>query len=276
MSASGGAPNALLRGKAVGATAIQLFTSNQKQWRGRNIQPEEIDLWKSAQEETGIKTTISHDSYLINLGSDKPDLLEKSLQSFQGEIERCQLLDITYLNFHPGVATNKQPDACLEQIVKSLLSFAPYFEKPTTTLLLETTAGQGNSVGHTFEHLHYIIDRVKGDIPIGVCIDTCHIFAAGYDISTEEGFLDTLATFDKIIGLSYLKAFHLNDSLKPLGSRRDRHASLGKGEIGPLAFELIATHPKTRLLPLILETPNPDLYAQEIQELKNYAKNAHP
>lgn len=274
MSASGGSFQALLRGHEIGCTAIQLFTSNQKQWKGREISTEELTKWKEAQETTQIHTTISHDSYLINLGSEKKEILEKSWKSFASEIARCKLLEVTYLNFHPGVATGKDVEFCLNQIIKSLLSFAPLLENSPTTLLLETTAGQGNSVGHTFEQIAYILKEVEKTFPIGVCIDTCHIYAAGYDISSKKGVKTVLDNFEKTIGLKNLHAFHVNDSKKPLGSRRDRHAPLGEGEIGCEAFQALMEHPQTKDLPMILETPDPELYKKEIQQLKDYAKNA--
>lgn len=275
MSASGGAYQALLRGADIGCTAIQLFTSNQRQWHSKEIADEAVKRWKQAQEETRIYTTISHNNYLTNLGSGKEEVLQKSIQSFGEEIERCQLLGIPYLNFHPGVATGNDEEACLRQIVKSLRSFSAQLENNTLRLLLETTAGQGNSVGHRFEHMAYIIQEVRQVLPIGICIDTCHIFAAGYDISTQEGFEAMLCEFDKTIGLDYLQAFHVNDSLRPMGSRKDRHAALGQGEIGLEAFRCIASHPRTKQLPMILETPEPSRYQQELTLLKNYTRRAY-
>jgi deoxyribonuclease-4 len=230
-SAAGGVHNALWEGKEIGATTIQLFTSNQKQWHGRSITQEEIDLWQKALEETRITHVMSHDSYLINLGSPKPDLLEKSLHAFSEEIKRCHALNISYLNFHPGAATDSNEEQCLNRIVESLNSFEQLSATGPTRLLLEATAGQGTSVGHRFEHLAYIIQRVKHKVPIGITIDTCHIFAAGYDIRTNEGWEAILQEFDSSIGLEHLYAFHLNDSVKDLGSRVDRHAPLGEGKI---------------------------------------------
>lgn len=270
-SAAGGAPNALLQGEKIGATTIQLFTSNQKQWRGRTIPQKEIDLWKQTRKETGINPVMCHDSYLINLGSPKKDILEKSQKAFENEIERCHLLEIDYLNFHPGAATSASKDECLDQIVKSLLSVADLVKKGPTRLLLETTAGQGTTIGSNFAELGYIIKKVEKKIPIGVCIDTCHIFAAGYDIRTEAAWEKTLKEFKKEIGLSNLYAFHLNDSLHPLGSRKDRHASLGKGKIGIECFKYIMTHRAFAKMPKYLETPNVDIWPDEIEMLKGFA-----
>jgi deoxyribonuclease-4 len=275
-SAAGGVHNALWEGKEIGATTIQLFTSNQKQWHGRSITQEEIDLWQKALEETRITHVMSHDSYLINLGSPKPDLLEKSLHAFSEEIKRCHALNISYLNFHPGAATDSNEEQCLNRIVESLNSFEQLSATGPTRLLLEATAGQGTSVGHRFEHLAYIIQRVKHKVPIGITIDTCHIFAAGYDIRTNEGWEAILQEFDSSIGLEHLYAFHLNDSVKDLGSRVDRHAPLGEGKIGLESFRFLMTHPKTRDLPKYLETPNgPPLWKKEIALLKEFSTSGN-
>lgn len=275
MSASGGAYNALLKGHKINATTIQLFTNNQKQWRNREIPQEELDKWNKALSETGIQSIMSHSSYLINLGSPKPELLQKSRKAFGEEIERCKMLDLTYLNFHPGAATGSTEEECLDKIVESLLECEALLENSSLRLLLETTAGQGTSVGHKFEHLSYIIEKVKNKIAIGVCIDTCHIFAAGYDLRDQKAFNETLALFEQIIGLEHLYAFHLNDSLKEFASRRDRHAPLGKGEIGITAFELLMTDPRTKHLPKYLETPNGDTnWEGEIALLREMADYA--
>lgn len=272
-SAAGGAPNALYEGKNIGATTIQLFTSNQKQWQGRTIGSEEVDAWNKACTETGIDPVMSHDSYLINLGSPNPEMLAKSRKAFREEIERCLLLKICYLNFHPGAATTGTEEECLDTIVESLLELQTVLESGKVRLLLETTAGQGSSVGHTFEHLAYILDRVHRKIPIGVCIDTCHIFVAGYDIRNKELCQKTLNTFDEVVGLEHLYAFHLNDSIKDLGSKVDRHASLGQGKIGLECFQFLMTSPITRHLPKYLETPEGTLHwKKEIALLKNFAQ----
>ncbi len=272
-SAAGGLQNALYEGREIGATAIQLFTRNQKQWQGKPIQPEEVALWEKALAETGIGEVMSHDSYLINLGSPNEEMLEKSRKAFREEIERCHALKIDYMNFHPGAATGSSEEACLEKIVESLLGVEGLAAEGKTKLLLEATAGQGSSVGHRFEHLAFILERVGKRVPLGVCIDTCHIFAAGYDIRTEESWLEVLGEFDRLVGLKHLCAFHLNDSCKDLGSRVDRHAPLGEGKIGMEAFRFVMTHPKTRALPKYLETPDgPPLWKKEIAQLKIFAE----
>jgi deoxyribonuclease-4 len=277
-STAGGLYKALLEGKQIGATTIQCFSSNQKQWKGRLLTPEIIASWQQALEETQIKQVMIHDSYLINLGGPKLDVLQKSRQAFQEEVQRCLELGISFLNFHPGAALDGGVEACLDRIVASLLLMSPYFEKTNLRLLLETTAGQGSSVGHRFEHLAYIIERVKNHIPIGVCIDTCHIFAAGYDLRTKEACEATLCEFDRIVGLSHLYAFHLNDSLKEVGSRVDRHKPLGEGMIGWECFKFLMTDPRLRHMPKYLETPDGlSVWEKEIKQLREFGvgNNAH-
>lgn len=271
-STAGGIQKALLEGKEIGATTIQLFTSNQKQWQGRPLTPEIIENWQRTLQETDLCHIMSHDSYLINLGGPRPEILEKSRKAFYEEVDRCIQLGITYLNFHPGAALDGDVQDCLDRIIESLLLVRPLLEKGKTRLLLETTAGQGSTVGHRFEHLAYIIEHVKEHIPIGICIDTCHLFVAGYDVRTSEAWEKTLSEFDRIVGLPFLYAFHLNDSLKELGSRVDRHQPLGEGHIGWECFRFLMTDLRTRHLPKYLETPGrTDLWKKEIQQLKELA-----
>ncbi|MCP5492558.1 MAG: deoxyribonuclease IV [Chlamydiales bacterium] len=272
-SAAGGVHNAVSQAAEFGATTLQLFTSNQKQWNSRPIADSVVEKFLELAEETGMEKMMSHDSYLINLGSPKEEMLEKSIAAFEKEIERCTQLKLSYMNFHPGAATGSEEQDCLDQIVKSLLSVEKLANKPNAPrLLLETTAGQGTTVGHRFEHLGYIVDQVKNKLPIGVCIDTCHIFSAGYDIRTKASWDKTLKEFDQAIGLKHLYALHVNDSMKELGSRRDRHANLGKGEIGVECFKVMMRDPRLADLPKYLETPNGDtMWAEEIQMLKDFA-----
>ena len=269
-SAAGGAPNALYEGREIGATTIQLFTSNQKQWHGRKIEAEEVCAWEKALDETGIAEVMSHDSYLINLGSPDPEGLRKSRKAFREELERCHLLKIPYLNFHPGAAVGSSEEACLKTIGESLLEMEDLVLKGKTKIVLEMTAGQGTSVGYRFEHIGAIMGEVGKKIPLGVCIDTCHIFAAGYDIRTEAGWKKTLKEFDDLIGLKHLCAFHVNDSMKDLGSRVDRHANLGEGKIGLESFHYLM---RNNNLPKYLETPGgPPTWKKEIAILWTYAK----
>lgn len=271
-SAAGGVYNALLHGAKIGATTIQLFTNNQKTWASKPIDPVTIKKWEEAKASTGITVTMSHDSYLINLGSPDHENLQKSRKAFREELERCHLLKIDYLNFHPGAYTSGTREDCLETIVESLLEIAPLAKSGNTRLLFETTAGQGTTVGWNFEELGYLISKTHKSLPVGVCIDTCHIFAAGYDIRTKKGWDEALALFETHIGLKHLYALHLNDSMKPFGSKRDRHAPLGKGEIGLECFEVVMTHPKLKDLPKYLETPNFEIWPEEIALLKDFAK----
>jgi len=272
-SAAGGVHNAVSSAAKFGATTLQLFTSNQKQWNSKPIANSVVEKFLELAEEAGMEKMMSHDSYLINLGSPKEELLEKSLAAFKKEIERCTQLQLSYMNFHPGAATGSDEQDCLDQIVKSLLSIEKLANMPhAPRLLLETTAGQGTTVGHRFEHLGYIIDQVKTKLPIGVCIDTCHIFSAGYDIRTKASWDKTLKKFDQAIGLKHLYGLHVNDSMKELGSRRDRHANLGKGEIGIECFKVMMQDARLADIPKYLETPNGDtMWAEEIQMLKDFA-----
>ncbi|MGC1878183.1 MAG: deoxyribonuclease IV [Rhabdochlamydiaceae bacterium] len=272
-SAQGGAHNALLEGGKIGATTVQFFTSNQKRWEGKSIGDEEVMLFKEALQATSIEKVMSHGSYLINLGSPDPESLRKSRKAFQEELIRCQQYDLAFLNFHPGAALDSPEEECLERIGESLEQLENLVERGNTRLLLETTAGQGSSIGWRFEHLGYLVDRLHKKIPIGVCIDTCHIFVAGYDIRTKKGWDETLEEFDRVVGLKHLHAFHVNDSLKPFKSRRDRHAPLGKGEIGLECFEVMMTHPLMREIPKYLETPEgPPLWTKEIALLREFAQ----
>ena len=270
-SAAGGVHKALLHGQSIGATTIQLFTSNQKQWASKPIADAEVERWQREKRATGLQHIMSHDSYLINLGSVKPDLLEKSIQAFSRELSRCHQLDIAYLNFHPGAATAAPREECLDRIVQSLLLIAPQTKEGKTRLLLECTAGQGSTVGWQFADLGYIIRHTHKDLPIGVCIDTCHAFSAGYDIRTLKGWEATLEQFEKEVGLQHLYAMHLNDSKHDLGARKDRHEGLGKGKIGIESFKVTMTHPHLRHLPKYLETPYPEKWAEEIALLKSFA-----
>jgi deoxyribonuclease-4 len=272
-SIAGGVHHALLEGKAIGATTVQIFTANQKRWEGKPLSKEAIDQWNETLSQTEIEKVMSHDSYLINLGSPNPETLEKSINTFKSEIARCHLLNLSFLNFHPGAYLTSSAEACLDQIIASLKSLKSLIHKGHTRLLIETTAGQGTCVGHNFEQIGYLIDRLKSEIPIGVCIDTCHIFAAGYDIRTEAGWNATLNQFDQHIGTKHLYALHVNDSMKPLGSKRDRHADLGEGEIGIECFKVMMRHPILKAIPKYLETPSgPARWKEEIAMLRNFSK----
>jgi len=274
-SIAGGVHHALLHGKEIGATTIQLFTANQRQWKSKEIPQEEIDLWHKTRKETGLDKIMSHDSYLINLGSPDPENLAKSRTAFKQEIKRCLALDLTFLNFHPGASVNDDRQVSLDRVVESLLEVRPLVEESGLTLLIETTAGQGSSLGWNFEEIGYLTHKLKGKLPIGVCIDTCHIFVAGYDIRSEESWNAVLKQFDEQIGLSLLNAFHMNDSVHDIGSKKDRHADIGEGKIGLESFKVLMTHPKTKWIPKYLETPGGhERWTKDIHQLKAIAEGA--
>jgi deoxyribonuclease IV len=271
-SAAGGAFNALLEGVEIGATTIQFFTSNQRQWAARTIGSEELEKWDEILHQTHLKKIMSHDSYLINLGSSDREMLHKSRKTFKEELKRCHQFKLAFLNFHPGSAVNSSAEKCMDTIIESLIDMENLIDKGPTKLLLETTAGQGSSVGYRFEEIGYMVDRLHKKIPIGVCIDTCHVFVAGYDVRDKKGWEATLEEFDRHVGLKYLFALHVNDSMKPLGSRSDRHASLGKGKIGLEGFKAMMRHPFLRELPKYLETPEGiAVWKKEIKMLREFA-----
>lgn len=275
-SAQGGAFKALLEGKTIGATTVQLFTANQKQWKAKPLTEEMVALFERAQKETGMQKIMSHAGYLINLGSPLDEGLQKSRQAFKEEIDRCLALNLAYLNFHPGAALEGSREEALDRVVESLLEMENLLVDDSLRLLLETTAGQGTSLGWRFEEIGYILHKVKDKIPVGVCIDTCHIFAAGYDVRTAQGWKETLEEFEQHIGLAFLYAFHLNDSQCDLGSRKDRHAQLGEGKIGLDSFKFLMTYNKTRELPKYLETPGGiEFWDKEIWMLREFAKGQH-
>ncbi|NGX63221.1 MAG: Endonuclease 4 [Candidatus Anoxychlamydiales bacterium] len=271
-SIAGSVFNSINEATSLEANCFQIFTANQRQWRAKPISAVDAKKFLQLKKDAKIKKTVSHNNYLINLGSPKKDALEISKKAFLEEIERCHSLEIDYLVFHPGSALTSTQDECLDTIADSILSFEKAVKKGKTRLLLETTAGQGTNVGYKFEHLAYIIKKVKDKIPIGVCLDTCHIFAAGYDIRDKKGFVKVFDEFAKIIGMKNLYAFHINDSKVDLGSRRDRHESLGKGKIGLECFKCLMQEKTFNNMPKILETPNEEIWRDEIQLLKNFSE----
>lgn len=265
MSASGGVENAPLNAHAIGATAFALFTKNQRQWFAAPLTDESVALFKARCTEFGYtaKQILPHDSYLINLGSPDDDSLDKSRKSFIDEMKRCEQLGLDRLNFHPGSHLNKlSEDDCLKRIAESINRALD--ATTGVTAVIENTAGQGTNVGFRFEHLRRIIDLVDDKTRVGVCIDTAHTFAAGYDLSTPAGFECVCHEFDDIIGFDYLRGMHLNDSKKALASRVDRHESLHGGLIGATVFELIMRDARFDNMPLILETPDETRWHDEI------------
>ena len=271
VSASGGVENAPKNAHAIGATAFALFTKNQRQWQAKPLTEEEIARFKAACSEYGYTAAqiLPHDSYLINLGNPDDEALEKSRQSFYEEMRRCEQLGLDRLNFHPGSHLRViSEEESLDRIAESI-NLALERTKGVTAVI-ENTAGQGSNLGYCFEHLRYLIDRVEDKSRVGVCIDTCHSFAAGYDLRSAELCAETFAEFDRIVGFEYLKGMHLNDALKPRGSKVDRHTPLGEGLIGWDCFRYIASDPRFENIPLILETPDESRWAEEIATLKSF------
>ncbi|MFA6788898.1 MAG: deoxyribonuclease IV [Arcobacteraceae bacterium] len=273
VSASGGVFNAPLNAVAIGAKAFALFTKNQRQWNAKELDKTTVDKWFEALEKSKIqvKHILPHDSYLINLGHPESDAREKSLESFIGEIKRCEILGLDRLNFHPGSRLRKiSEEECLNAIAQSL-NYAIDATKDVK-MVIENTAGQGSNMGYKFEHLAYIIDKIEDKSRVGVCIDTCHMFTAGYDIRTRETYDKTWTLFDQIVGRQYLMGMHINDSKPDLGSKVDRHDSLGVGKIGWDAFGFIMNDERMDDIPLILETINEEIWAEEIEALYNLVK----
>jgi deoxyribonuclease-4 len=254
---TGGIQNAPKNGVAVGAEAIQIFTRNQMQWRCRPLGEDECGSFREELAKSGVKVALSHGSYLVNLASPVDDFLTKSRACFETEMERCHALGIPYLVFHPGAHMGRGEGAGLQALAESLDWLLERTEGLDVTPLLEVTAGQGSSLGHRFEHLAEIFDRVRDPDRLGVCLDTCHLYAAGYDIATPEGYERTMKSFARIVGLKKLKAVHLNDSKKGLGSRVDRHARAGEGVLGLESFRRIVNDRRFRGIPLVVETPGP-------------------
>ena len=273
VSAAGGVEEAPVRAHEIGATGFALFTKNQRQWNAAPLTETSIKLFKERCEEYGYprEAILPHDSYLINLGHPDPEKLQKSRLAFIDEMKRAEQLGIKMLNFHPGSHLKKiTEEKCLQLIAESIdLALS---ETDQVTAIIENTAGQGTNMGFSFDHLAAIIEQVEHRDRVGVCIDTAHAFAAGYDVSTEQGYHDVMEQFDEIVGLPYLRAMHLNDSKKALGTRVDRHESLGDGEIGWAPFKAAMQDDRLDGIPFILETPNLERWPQEIQQLQEWAK----
>ncbi|CAQ83771.1 MULTISPECIES: deoxyribonuclease IV [Photorhabdus] len=270
VSAAGGVDQAVVRAHELKATAFALFTKNQRQWNAPPLTTHVIDKFKENCERYGYgsRQILPHDSYLINLGHPEIEALEKSRLAFIDEMQRCEQLGIDLLNFHPGSHLNKiDVDECLIRIAESINIALNKTQK--ITAVIENTAGQGTNLGFKFEHLAAIIDKVEDKSRVGVCIDTCHAFAAGYDLRTENACKQTFQEFEKIVGFQYLCGMHLNDAKSEFASRVDRHHSLGEGNIGKTPFSYIMKDIRFDEIPLILETINPDIWPQEIAWLKS-------
>lgn len=271
VSAEGGVENAPIRAHEIGANAFAFFTKNQRRWVSPPLTTKSIELFKENCEKYGIRAEhiLPHDSYLINLGHPEKEGLEKSRNAFLDEMQRCEQLGLQLLNFHPGSHLNQHSiDKCLATIAESI-NIALDKTKGVSAII-ENTAGQGTNLGHTFEQIAQIIDQVEDKTRVGVCLDSCHSYSAGYDLKTEAGYADTFRQFDEIIGANYLKAIHLNDTKKEFGSRVDRHDSIGKGFLGIDFFKRFMNDSRFNHIPIILETPDPTLWAEEIALLRSF------
>lgn len=268
VSAEGGVQNTPLNAAEIGAKAFALFTKNQRQWKAKPLTDENIDGFKENCKKEGYSANVilPHASYLINLGHPDKDALHKSRSAFLDEVQRCEQLGITMLNVHPGSHLKKVSiDQCLSTIADSINKTLE--QTKGVTVVIENTAGQGSNVGFDFEHLKKVIDQVEDSKRIGVCIDTCHAYAAGYDLTTEEGYKKAWAEFGHVVGYEYLKGIHLNDSKKEFSSHVDRHDKIGEGMMGLEAFRMIVNDKHFDEIPLILETPDKKNWAKEIKLL---------
>jgi deoxyribonuclease-4 len=268
VSASGGVENAPLNAKQIGAGAFALFTKNQRQWFAAPLSQTSITRFKENCEKFEYKPfqVLPHDSYLINLGHPEKEPLKKSRESFLDEMQRCEQLGLDRLNFHPGSHLKLTSVEESLKIIAESINIALDKTKGVTAVI-ENTAGQGSNLGHTFEQINFIIGNVEDKSRVGVCIDTCHAYTSGYDIKTAEGFNETFALFDRIVGFGYLKGMHLNDSKKEYATRVDRHENLGKGFLGEEVFRLLMNDIRFDDMPLILETPDESLWEEEIKKL---------
>ena len=255
MSIAGGVDKALWRGKEVGCDTVQLFTKNANQWLAKPLTQEEIEVFHNAQQQTGIRPVAAHDSYLINLASPDKRLYERSIEALSQELSRAEVLGLPYLVTHPGSYVGSGEKEGLHRIVQGINLLYQMDEGMKVMILLETTAGQGTNLGYRFEHFAKIIEMIEKDEKIGVCFDTCHVFASGYDLSTPNGYEATFEEFHRIIGLDRLKVVHINDSKTPCGTRIDRHEHIGQGYLGSEFFRTLLNDARFKNIPAILETP---------------------
>jgi len=268
MSIAGGAFNAVLDGKKATCDTIQIFTKSSNQWRAKPLTDEEVERFFAEQKNTGVSVSCAHDSYLINLGSPDKELFKKSLDAFKIELERCDILKVPNLVMHPGSHVGSGEEEGLKRIAGAFNKLFDELPDNKTTVCLETTAGQGSNLGYKFEQLAQIIEMVEDRKRMGICLDTCHIFAAGYPIQKESEYKATMNEFDRILGLERLKVIHFNDSKKGLGSKVDRHTHIGQGELGLEPFRHILNDKRLQKVPKILETPKGDELLEDIENLK--------
>ncbi|MEE2753307.1 MAG: deoxyribonuclease IV [Candidatus Latescibacterota bacterium] len=267
-SIAGGVYNAITRGKDATCDAIQIFNKSNNQWRAKKLKSEEIDQYFAAIDKTGVTVACSHSSYLINIGSPNDVLQTKSRNSLQEETERCNLLKVPNLVFHPGSHVGSGEEPGMDRIAENMNEVLSNIPDNTVTLCLETTAGQGSNLGYTFEQIAYVMDRIEDKAHVGVCLDTCHIFAAGYPITDSKDYKKTIKAFDDVIGLDNLKIVHTNDSKTEFGSKKDRHEHIGEGHIGIEAFGNFVNDKRLKEIPFILETPKGDDLAEDVENLK--------
>jgi deoxyribonuclease IV len=267
MSVAGGCSKAFDRAEKAGCDSLQVFTKNSNQWKAKPLSDDEIEQWEQRRCETGIWPVVAHDSYLINLASPTDDLWEKSIEAFAIELQRCQQLGIRFLVTHPGSHTGSGEDAGLRRVSEALNQLHDKLPDLNVMTLLETTAGQGTNLGASFEHLAIIYAGVEDKSRVGYCLDTCHIFAAGYDFRTPETYSETMSTFDQLLGIENLRAIHLNDSKHDLGSRRDRHEHIGQGFIGLEGFRQLVNDECLKDVPGLLETKKGDDLQEDIENL---------
>ncbi len=267
MSMAGGYFKAVNAAHKAGCDCVQLFTKNNNQWRAKPITDDDVDKFRSALDEHGIKHTISHDSYLINLASPDDELWKKSIDAFVIELQRAEMLGIPYVVAHPGAFTSSSEEAGLKRIALGLDEAHRQTKGCAAQCLLETTAGQGSNLGWKFEHLADIIDLAHDPDRLGICFDTCHVFAAGYAMDTEKNYKATMKSLNQTVGVKQVKAFHLNDSLRPFGSRKDRHAAIGAGEMGLEPFRFLLNDRRFRKVPMYLETPKEDEQGRDMDVL---------
>lgn len=268
VSASGGVENAPLNAAAIGAKAFALFTKNQRQWQAKPLSAESIEAFRTNLSRVGIdpRHVLPHDSYLINLGHPEKEPLEKSRNAFLDEMQRCEQLGLPLLNFHPGAHLNKISEEASLAIVADSINLA-LEQTSGVTAVIENTAGQGSTLGYRFEHLAAIIDGVEDKSRVGVCLDTCHTFTAGYDLRSTETCREVFDEFERVVGFRYLRGMHLNDSKADFASRVDRHHSLGQGKLGLDVFRFIMNDPRFDDIPLILETIDDTIWTEEIKLL---------
>ena len=270
MPTRGGVHNAILSGHAIGCTAVQVFTTSPQQWKSKPVTAEMVEDFKNAQAETAINHVVSHDSYLVNLAVADEARQKQSTEALVGEMDRCAAYGIRFVVSHIGAHTGQGEEVGLRRAAEGVLEVLAQTDD-SVTLLAETTAGQGSCLNHQFEHIARLLELTCAPDRLAVCVDTCHIFAAGYDIRIQEGYEKTWEQFDHLVGIERIKVIHCNDSKKALGTRVDRHNHIGEGEIGPEAFRLLVNDPRWNEVPILIETPDADtMHAENLAKLWSY------